>query len=141
MLITVHGLPAPQGSKRGFVTKGGHVALVESSAKVKPWRIAVEYAVLEMSPLGGRTDPVLFRGPVSLDIVFCLPRPKSAKRNARPDKKPDIDKLQRSTFDALKTAGVFEDDSRVVSVSAKKRYAGDENALGVPGAMIFVERA
>lgn len=137
MLITVHGLPAPQGSKRHV----GHGVMIESSKSVKPWRIAVEYAVLEMSPMGQRTDPVLFRGPVSLDIVFCLPRPKSAKKDARPDKKPDIDKLQRSTFDALKTAGVFEDDSRVVNVSAKKRYAGDANALGIPGAMIFVEHA
>ena len=140
MIITVHGTPAPQGSKRGFVTKRGHVAMVESSQKVKPWRIAVEYAVLESHPMGSRKDAILFRGPVALDIVFCLPRPKSAKRGARPDKKPDIDKLQRSTFDALKTAGVYEDDSRVVSVTAKKRYVGDYGSMSVPGAMIFVEQ-
>lgn len=137
MLITVHGLPAPQGSKRHV----GRGIMIESSKSVKPWRIAVEYAVLESHPMGKRADAILFRGPVALDIVFCLPRPKSAKRGAQPDKKPDIDKLQRSTFDALKTAGVYEDDSRVVRVSASKRYAGDANALMVPGAMIFVEQA
>lgn len=141
MLITVYGIPAPQGSKSFKGMAGGHAILAESSKKVKPWRLAVEYAVLESHPFGGRADPILIRGPVAVDIVFCLPRPKSAKRGAVPDKKPDIDKLQRSTFDALKTAGVYEDDSRIVQVSCIKLYAGDTNALAVPGAIIFVESA
>lgn len=137
MLITVHGLPAPQGSKRHV----GRGIMIESSKAVKPWREAVLYAVLEQEPHSRRADPILFRGPVSLQICFYLHRPKSAKEGARPDKKPDLDKLQRSTFDALKSAGVFEDDSRVVSVHATKRYAGDESGLTVPGALIFVEKA
>ena len=41
--------------------------------------------------------------------------------------------------DALKTDGVYEDDSRIVQVSCIKRYAGDADALQVPGAIIFVE--
>jgi Holliday junction resolvase RusA-like endonuclease len=136
MLITVHGVPAPQGSKKNV----GRGIMIESSNKVKPWREAVLFATLEAFPMALRKDPILCRGPVSLEIVFSLPKPKSAKRFAMPDKKPDLDKLQRSTFDALKSAGVFEDDSRVVCVNAKKRYAGDVNAMAVPGAMIFVEK-
>ena len=104
--------------------------MIESSKKVKPWREAVLWAVLN-----------LIRGPVTVDITFSLVRPKSAKKGARSDKKPDIDKLLRSTFDALSSAGVFEDDARIVRVLAVKRYAGDPGALPVPGAVIFVEAA
>ena len=45
----VFGLPGPQGSKR-FVgrTKTGRGLMVESSAKVKPWREAVKWAAREM---------------------------------------------------------------------------------------------
>lgn len=39
----VAGIPAPQGGKSGYI-RGGHVVLVESSKKVKPWRAAVAQA-------------------------------------------------------------------------------------------------
>lgn len=40
--ITVHGLPAPQGSKRHV----GRGVMVESSKNVKPWRSAVVWAAI-----------------------------------------------------------------------------------------------
>ncbi len=135
--ITVHGTPGPQGSKR-YLGKG---IMVESSKLVKPWREAVVWSVLKDHPFGGRQDPFLFRGAVSVDVVFSLVKPKVTKKGARPDKKPDLDKLLRSTFDGLKTAGMYADDSRIVSVTAHKRYAGDADALAVPGAVIFIEAA
>ena len=48
--------------------------------------------------------------------------------------KPDIDKLQRSTLDALGEAGVWRDDSQVVDIRAWKSYADNET----PGAVITV---
>lgn len=145
MTFTVLGLPAPQGSKRAFVLKGtGRAVLVESSKAVKPWRQAVEQAVMLAAPFGGRQDPVLFRGPVAVDVTFTLPRPKSAKKGARPAGRPDLDKLVRSTLDALTAAGVFEDDGRVVSLITQKYYVGhdpnyDDNISPVPGAVICVD--
>lgn len=136
MMFTVLGEPGPQGSKTR--TRFG---MIESSKKVKPWRIAVEQAVMVDHPFAMRTDPILFRFPVAVEIRFYLPRPKSAKKGARPATRPDIDKLCRSTFDALKTAGVYEDDGRVVNLHTTKRYAGDADGLPVPGAIIFIERA
>jgi Holliday junction resolvase RusA-like endonuclease len=117
--------------------------MIESSRKVAPWREAVVQAVMLQSPPGARTDPILFRGPVALDVTFTLARPKSAKPGARPAGRPDIDKLVRSTLDALTTAGVFEDDGRVVSLITQKYYVGhdpnfDDNILAVPGAFIEV---
>ena len=144
MTFIVYGSPAPQGSKRAFVMKGtGRAVLVESSKAVKPWREAVVQAVMFQSPPGTRTDPILFRGPVALDVTFTLARPKSAKKGARPAGRPDIDKLVRSTLDALTTAGVFEDDGRVVSLITQKYYVGhdlkfDDNILAIPGAFIEV---
>lgn len=114
--------------------------MTESSKAVKPWRTAVEQAVMLAAPPGARKDPILFRGPVSLDVTFTMPRPKSAKDGAR----PDLDKLLRSTKDALKTAGVYEDDGRVVSVIAQKYFVGhridyDDGILELPGAVISIE--
>jgi Holliday junction resolvase RusA-like endonuclease len=77
-------------------------------------------------------------GPVSVVVTFIMPRPKKPKA-LFPDRKPDIEKLQRSTFDALKSAGVYEDDARIIKVVAEKVYAGDAGfGLDVPGAVIEV---
>jgi crossover junction endodeoxyribonuclease RusA len=132
--IRVIGTPAPQGSKRAFVNKyTGRAAMVESSSKVKPWRESVKYAA--------HAHGARLVGPVSVELVFTLPKPKSAPKTRRtwPDRKPDVDKLTRSTLDALVQAGTIEDDARVVRLSAAKKYPleGDDS-LDVPGAVIRV---
>ncbi len=147
--IVVHGLPGPQGSKK-FVgrNRAGRGILVESSAKVKPWRAAVSAAALAVRP----TTPL--DGPLQVDMVFTMPRPKShygTGRNAgvlkpryvgaTPYRVPDLSKLCRSTEDALTDAGVWADDARVVEYGRlAKVYADspDPDALAVPGAVIRV---
>lgn len=136
MTITVIGMPGPQGSKRFMGVHGGRGVLVESSKAVKPWREAVVWA--------SREDGRRVTGPVSVEMIFTLPKPKSApkRRTTWPDRKPDIDKLCRSTFDALVSAGVIEDDARCVQLLAMKAYPvsspGDGDALDVPGAVIRI---
>jgi crossover junction endodeoxyribonuclease RusA len=123
-------MPAPQGSKRHV----GRGIMVESSTKVKPWREAVKWAFLE-------TRKAMMLGPVSVSMFFTLPKPKSApkKRRTSPDRKPDIDKLVRSTLDALTQAGAIEDDARVVWLTAQKLYPAEEAySLPVPGAVIRI---
>ena len=129
MTIRVFGTPAPKGSKsfKGM-SKRGHAILVESSKRVKPWAEAVKWAALEHRC-------VTIDAAVTIDLTFYLPRPKTLpKRVIHCTKKPDLDKLQRSTFDALKEAGVYRDDSQVVSVNAAKVYATEE----APGALIAI---
>jgi Holliday junction resolvase RusA-like endonuclease len=128
--VTVYGTPGPQGSKR-YVGKG---IMIESSAKVKPWREAIKWAVQER--YGDLRRP-LMDGPVSLEVIFTLSRPKSSKRG-RPAVKPDLSKLIRSTEDALTDIGAWEDDARVVCIMASKRYANSEGALRSPGATIRI---
>lgn len=133
MTITVYGLPAPKGSKKAVGRrKNGSTILVESSAKVKPWAEAVKWAAIQ------HDFGAMITGPVTVEVDFYFPHPKTGKRRAWHAVKPDIDKLQRSTFDALKDAGVFEDDSRIVAVLARKHWA-DSNSPVPAGAVIKVE--
>jgi len=130
--ITVYGTPAPQGSKRHV----GRGIMIESSAKVKPWREAVKWAALGMS---GILQP---ERPLSLCVTFTVQKPKSAPKTRRtyPLRKPDLDKLIRSTMDALTDAGVWEDDARVTLITASKCFPGEgSRALQTPGARITIE--
>ena len=131
----VMGTPAPQGSKRGFI-RGGKVQLVESSKAVTPWREAVVAQAMRDGLAGRRFD-----GDLALAVDFYFDRPRGhygTGRNAqrlrpgaprRPNGKPDLDKLLRSTLDALTQAGVIVDDCRIVTVSAGKHYTDDANPL------------
>lgn len=134
--IRVIGLPAPQGSKRHV----GHGVMIESSKAVKPWREAVKWATLETrSSLKSAGEEDHIAGPVAVEMVFTMPRPKSAKNGAVPAKRPDLSKLVRSTEDSLTDVGVWEDDSRVVECVARKVYPGQHcDALPVPGALIRI---
>lgn len=144
MRIVVHDLPAPQGSKRHV----GNGVMVESSQRVKPWREAVKQAALDAG--AGHGPEGTLTGPVALEVTFTLPRPKAhyrTGRNAhllrdnaptRPDRLPDLDKLLRSTMDALTAAGVWVDDAQVVGINARKVYPDHLDALEHPGAAIRV---
>ena len=136
--IIAFAMPGAQGSKKyvGHSKKTGRAILVENSAKVKPWRESVVYAAVEVLEKRGGQGLI---GAIGCELIFTLPKPKSAKRDAVPAKAPDLDKLCRSTFDALTTAGVWEDDSRVVLLHAAKRYPNEgKDALPRPGAVVRV---
>lgn len=125
--FTVTGTPAPQGSKRAIV-RGNRAVLVESSAKVRPWRDAVRH---EAADAMNGAQP--FDGPLEVHITFRLPKGVSVKRDL-PTTAPDLDKLVRSTFDGLTDGGVWRDDSLAVRIVASKVY-------GVtPGADITVRQ-
>lgn len=142
LTIDVTGTPAPQGSKRAFVVNG-HAVMTESSTKVKPWRQDVVAAVLNTIANTPAFEP--YTGPVRVDITFYLPRPRYHYRTgARAhelkdgaptyvDKKPDKDKLERATCDALTSSGVIRDDAQIAAGYTEKRYAN-----GPTGARIVI---
>lgn len=145
LVVVVHGRPAPQGSKRHV----GRGVLVESSRAVKPWRQAVSAATVDAIEHGDWQPEQ--REPYGLDVVFTLPRPTSHYRSGkhghllrdtapdRPAVQPDLDKLLRSTLDGLADGGALVNDSRVVSIVARKAYpGGDLDALDGPGAVIYL---
>jgi Holliday junction resolvase RusA-like endonuclease len=141
--FTVRGLPAPQGSKRH---RGRGVMVEMAGQKLKDWRSDVKNAAyLAMGDAGRfcaeQSGIHPFDGPVGVSVCFTLPKPKSAPKTRRtwPHKRPDLDKLLRSTLDGL-TGEVFADDAQVIEIHSAKCYPG-EGALGagdVPGAFIEV---
>lgn len=133
MRIRINGIPAPQGSKRHV----GHGAMVESSAKVKPWREAVRAETQDRLEAGAA--PIGAGEPVLVDLMFHVPRPVSlAKRVLLPTKRPDLDKLIRATLDGLTDGGLLHDDAQIVGISASKHYARPDYP---PGGTIYVQRA
>jgi Holliday junction resolvase RusA-like endonuclease len=146
LTFVVHGTPAPQGSK----TRMPNGAMVESSKRVAPWREAVRHAA--ETAIGATTDPP-YAAPyaVALVVVFTMKRPAShygTGRNAHrlspnapthPRGRPDLDKLIRSTLDALSDSGAITDDATITTITATKCYPGtDLDALDTPGATIHL---
>jgi Holliday junction resolvase RusA-like endonuclease len=143
--FTVHGLPAPQGSKRAIVNPHTKkVALLESSARVAPWRSDVRDAAIDALTLAYDGLPSPLPGPVAVELAFRFPRPQAhylpvnSRRSRRalqpsapiwPAGKPDLDKLARAVLDAL-TGLVWVDDAQVVDLGLRKRFADDE-AVGL----------
>lgn len=135
--FSVYGMPGPQGSKCHV----GNGRMIESSAKVKPWRVAVVWAAREA--MAGPDGWAALDGPLVAVMVFTLPKPKSAPktRQSWPDRKPDLSKLIRSTEDALTDAGVIADDARIVACTASKVFPAEgQHALASPGAYIEIRR-
>lgn len=139
-MFDVLGVPAAQGSKRHV----GGGRLVESSKKVAPWREAVKAAAV----VALEEQPAI-KGPAVVSINFRFARPAGhygTGKNAGSLKgsaptvpvsraNGDIDKLVRSTLDALTDSQAIADDSQVVILLATKQYADDAK----PGATVKVK--
>jgi crossover junction endodeoxyribonuclease RusA len=122
--FAVHGDPVPQGSKRHV----GNGIMVESSARLRPWREDVKQSILALDLSHALT------GPVEVEMLFWIRRPKShygTGRNAdtlkpsAPDyapTRPDLDKLARAVLDAMQAASLLKDDAQVAVLTAQKRY-------------------
>jgi hypothetical protein len=128
--LRVIGRPAPQGSKR----TGMSGQMIEQSPYLIGWaggwkggkargkRIhgAVErdlyqwYSDHEVDP----AELPYLRGAVGVEITFYL----DPKHGPITDP-PDVDKLCRSTFDALTAGRLWEDDGRAIDVVLRKRPA------------------
>lgn len=125
--FSVNGTPKPKGS--GFVVnpRGGGVFSPRDKASAS-WGEAVRAETQ-------RACEVPMPGPVRLELMFRLTRPKNHYRTGRnshllkdtapvyPEGKPDADKLARAVLDGLKGGGAYWDDSQVVTLLAAKRYA------------------
>lgn len=132
MDLEVTGLPAPQGSKSAYVNKAtGRAVVVDGKGPgrlaLQAWRTAVAEtcrAELERLPASPMT------GPLAVTIRFRFPPTKSDPYRFWHSTKPDLDKLVRSTFDALKLGGVIADDSMICKLTTLKRYINDSETSG-----------
>lgn len=120
MQLRISGLPKPQGSKRVF---NGRVVEAAGNA-LKAWRKAIADECL--AQVTEAHKPLL--GPIRVDCVFYLPRPKtvSEKDRALPIVPPDVDKLARGLLDGIgQSQVIWGDDSQVIELRATKVYGTD----------------
>ncbi len=118
----VHGLPESQGSARAFV-HNGRAHITSANPKLNDWRRLVAD--------GAQDHATLFVGPISMQLRFYLPKPKSIPKKVEwPAKRPDLDKLIRAIGDAL-TGIMWHDDSQICVIYALKLYADTEHPPGV----------
>lgn len=140
----VAGTPAPQGSKRGFA-RGGKVVLVEQSRNVRPWRAAV---ATELRSIAVEKQVHFDRTvPVSVNMTFTFPRPKSHYRTGRfADQlrsnaptyvatRPDLDKVVRSTLDGITESGIIADDCQVALLYVVQEFGPHPGVHGVIAAL------
>ena len=119
VIFTVEGVAVPKGSTKSFVING-KAATTNANPKTKGWEMRV--ATEAQAKRGDFYVPKTSKGNDAVEVVaaFFLSPPKTGKRS-HPTVKPDIDKLARTVLDAL-TGVMFEDDSQVTQLVARKQY-------------------
>jgi crossover junction endodeoxyribonuclease RusA len=140
--LTVYGRARPQGSKTAFVNKyTGRAQMRESSTGHRDWRDLVKLCAQEAA--NKPKQPI--EGPVAVNVVFAFARPKSHYYQRKSglvlrDDAPvwvlsrgigDIDKLQRSIYDAITDAGWIRDDSQIARVYASKEWTEGAHRVSV----------
>ena len=126
--FVVYARPEPQGSARAFVVNGRAV-VTSTNKKLKPYRQELTHTAMNALAGDGTAAPMAGKHvPVSMVIDFHLERPKSIpKKRNHLVVKPDMDKLIRSTLDAL-TGIIYQDDAQVVELNVRKHYGVPERA-------------
>lgn len=124
--IIIDGEPVAKGRPR--ITQGRAV----TPAKTRAYE-----AHVQMTARAGMRGKPPISGALRANIVIKVPIPaswpKRAKAEAeegvmRPTSKPDIDNFQKSVLDGMNGI-VFDDDSQIVEVTARKFYAQDPGVI------------
>lgn len=137
--FAVAGTPVGQGSKSAVV-RGGRAVVIEGKTSGQralhaSWRNAV--AATAMRHMAGRAP---LDGPLHVTLRFRVAMPASRPKRTRDlgvcwrVGTPDLDKLVRSTLDALTAGGVLVDDRLVCDLDASK-----VEVTGWTGVAIYVE--
>ena len=126
--LFVHGSPRPQSRPRVAIRGRRAMAYNADSKDMVAWKQALDAALYEISDRG-------IDGPVEVTLHFSLPRPKSHYRTGKfshllKDSAPedhqsrcDIDNISKVVLDKITRAGIWIDDSQVISLTASKRWS------------------
>lgn len=144
---SVHALPSRGAQRQGKRLKActfDEVVLTSDSKDLKQWRAVVrsearcafikmaQASVRRQVPNNPLRDAMWPAGPVSLVLIFLLPRSKRCAATSRFPHvtRPDLDKLVRAVKDAL-TGVLYADDGQVQLLLAQKFIAAPDEAAGV----------
>jgi Holliday junction resolvase RusA-like endonuclease len=133
MRLFIHGKPIAKKRPR-FARRGKHVVTYNDQETAEGlWILEAKKQIAEK-----------LNGPVVVEVVFSMPRPKShfgTGRNAgilKPSapkehtQKPDIDNLIKFVLDCLNHCGVWHDDNDVVRIVARKLWSpGDYGGTSI----------
>jgi crossover junction endodeoxyribonuclease RusA len=115
------------------VRAGRGFAYNADSKDMQAWKKALDSALAEIPERG-------LDGPMHVELVFRLPRPKAHYRTGKfshllKDSAPgdggsrcDVDNLSKVILDKITRSGYWVDDSSVVFLSVRKRWAYCESA-------------
>lgn len=115
--LEIAGLPTPWKAHGGYGKRSFNPRFKEK--EYVQWQVKAQY---------NRNIPI--RGPVRLDVSYHMPMPTKTSKIRKIQmlagrihhlSRPDLDNLNKFLCDALKTL-VFEDDSQVVEICARKLY-------------------
>jgi Holliday junction resolvase RusA-like endonuclease len=137
IIIPVVGIPKGQPRARAFVRRGCNHAGIYNPTTADDWKACVYLAArqaMQEAGFSGWAKDV----PLCVHRAYLFPRPKRLRdRTGVPHVgKPDMDNLDKATYDAMQNAGVFHNDSQVSDGSERKRYADPGVATG---AIITIE--
>jgi Holliday junction resolvase RusA-like endonuclease len=124
----VLGEPQPKGSwvpmkTRDKVTGIERLIVIPDNKRSMQWENQVKLVASRHAP------DHLVDEPIEMWCEFCLPRPKKPKFDDAPGTKPDLDKLARSTGDALEGI-IYANDSRIVRLNLIKAYQDGTRRVG-----------
>lgn len=117
MKLFIPGVPVPQARPRTFFSHRLNRFITTTPTKSRDWVGFVRVAVLACRPRA----PI--DCPVKVGLTFHIQRPKAAKNRVWAHKGGDLDNYCKSILDALQSAGIFSNDTRVVWLEARKLYA------------------
>lgn len=131
--------PVAKGSMKAFMPRGAKFPVVTDSKTPELRAFERDIRNLAAIEMDRAQLPCAQEQPFEVLLVYYMPRPNGdyaasgelrASARVEPWTKPDLDKLERATLDAL-TGMVWDDDSRVCRVVKEKRYATRERDIGL----------
>lgn len=132
--FTVHCVPVPQPRQRtrAFIDGAGNAMTQNYTPAKHPANVFKAAVAVAYWAESRRVAPV--DGPVSLSLVFILPRPKSMTKKRGPNprvpdarKTADIDNLSKCVMDALNGVA-WLDDCQVQRICASKWIASADES-------------
>jgi Holliday junction resolvase RusA-like endonuclease len=148
--LFIKGIAIPQGRPRARVfTMGNHPKVsmydpkpskdwkAEIAKQAQSWLSERAKEAREFLEAAGKSVPgpmgnhELFKGPLKMELVFYMLKPKSYPKSVvHHTKKPDIDNLAKAVSDGLN--GIFyKDDSQIVDLRIRKMYCEDSPGVRV----------